>query len=140
MTLEWVLEGDWPRGENWKEETYKLPRRKIKTIEIFCLLETFRPSTMRTGRAKITVSMTTSTAPVAIQNILKLKQYSGGTIAAQLYFTGLQLMTVAMVAAIQKARTTMPTSRDWMRKDTSIEKIRRYIRRMDTLTAVTQVK
>ncbi len=139
MTLELVLKGNWPRGENW-EETYKLPRRKTKTIEIFCLVETFRPSTMRTGRAKIAVSMITSTAPVAIQNMLKLKQCSGGTIPAQLYFTGLQLKAVAMVAAIQKARTTMPTTRDWMRKDISIEKMRRYIRRMDILMAVMQVK
>lgn len=95
---------------------------------------------MRTGRAKIMVSMTTSTVPVAIQYILKLKQYPGGTIPAQLYFTGLQLKAVVMLATTQKTRTTMPTRRDWMRKDASIEKIRRYIRRIDILMEVTQVK
>ena len=129
----------WVKEEPEGVRTYKLPRRKIRTIEAFCLFETLSPSTIRTGSVSMAVSMATSTAPVTIQKMLKLKQCSTKTRPTQFCSIGWQLKMVAMVVAIQKARTTMPTTRDCSRKEASIEKMRRYMRRMDIFTAVTQL-
>ena len=95
---------------------------------------------MRTGNARIIVSMNTSKVPVTIQKTLKLKQCSLGTRPIQLYLIGLQLKTVAMVAATQKTNTTMPTMSDCSRKDALTENRRRYMRRMEILMAVITLK
>lgn len=112
-------------GNEGQIGTYKPPSRNTNTIDAFRLRERCSLRTICTGNARITESMSTSTAPVVIQNMLKSKQYCSQERPIQLYSRDRQLSSVASVVPSQKAPTTARTSSDMRRKVSSTEKMRR---------------
>jgi hypothetical protein len=97
-------------------ETYNPPRRKIPTKSTLCCLDMRSPRITFTGSRSINISTTNSTAPIAIQNILKSKQYPPTDGPIQSLSMGRQLIIVAIVPTIHQTTTIIPTSSDSRRK------------------------
>ena len=118
---------------------YKPPSKKMPATSIFCCrgIQSFR--TIPIGRKRITVSMTSSTAPMLIQNMLKSKQYPPAEGPIQSRLMGRQLTIAGTVPTSHHRMTTLPMTSD-CRRNFLTEKTRRYISRMEILMEVTTVK
>lgn len=133
-TFAFVRGGDMGRGR-----TYKPPSKKMPATKIFCCRGIHSFTTMPMGRTRITVSMTSSVAPMPIQKMLKSRQYPPADEPTQNRLKGIQLTMATIVPTNHQRTTTPPTTIDW-RRNFSTEKTRRYMRRMETLMDVTTVK
>jgi len=120
-------------------DTYKPPRRKIPTSSIFCWLSSRSFNMPRTGSTKIKMSIASSTTPIDIQKMLKLKQYPPAEGPTQSRSTGIQLTIVRIVPTIHQKMTTRPISRD-CRRNGRTAKIRRYMSRTEILMAAAKLK
>lgn len=96
-------------GEPKWNMTYKAPSKKMVVRPILFFKPICKLLTIFTGRMMMIISKTTSTTPVANQNMLKLKQYSAGVrLVTQLHFTGQQLKILANEQVIQNRTTRAP--------------------------------